>query len=93
MVVIGTAASDGYQYLVPRLENTAKMFENDALVLTVDYMVVPEVYWELPTPQVPAVIVFRNGQIIDTFVTTIASEVDERIQKAIDSKNKWINIK
>lgn len=80
---LGTAKSEAYAFLTPRLEAAAKKFQDQALFITVDYMKVPQVYWDIRCPNIPTLIVFKNGQVIDAFVTTIEWDVEAELQKLL----------
>lgn len=91
VVEIGTEKSEACQYLNPGLENTAKRFGDQVIILRIDFMTVPEVFWELPCPEVPTVIVFKNGRIVDSIVSTVEWEVDDMIQKNLDMEAPKVN--
>lgn len=91
VVEIGTDKSEACQYLNPGLEISAKKFADQVIILRIDFMTVPEVYWELPCPEVPTVIVFKNGRIVDSIVSTMEWEVDKMIQKNLDREASKVN--
>lgn len=84
VVKIEAAGCRGCQWLAPGLEELAEKYAGQVVILTVDYMVVPELMWEFKCPKIPTLIIYKNGVVIDQFVSTDKNVVEERIQKAMD---------
>lgn len=80
---LGTKKSDAYSFLTPRLEKAAEKFKEHVLFIIVDYMDVPQIYWDIRCPFIPTLVVFYNGQVVDAFVSTWEPEVEWRIQKLL----------
>lgn len=80
---LGARISDAYQYLTPELEWAARRFADKVLFITVDFNVVPQIYFDVKCPFVPTLIVFRNGHVIDAFVTVSEWEVERRLEKIL----------
>lgn len=83
VIDVGTQKSDAWQYLNPGIEDSARIFADQVVVLRIDYMVVPEIMWEWKFHQVPTVLIVKEGKIIDQFVSTLEGEVNDRIRKAL----------
>ena len=85
---LGTGKSEAYQFLKTQLDWAAQRFGDQVLVITVDYMVVPQIYWDIQCPHIPCVVIFRDGVVIDAFESDMEWEVEQRIQKALEGEEK-----
>lgn len=84
VVKIETKTCRGCQWLAPGLEELAQEFAGQVVILTVDYMVVPQPMREFKCPKIPTLIIFKDGAVIDQFVSTNKDVVEERILQALE---------
>lgn len=61
----------------------AKKFKDRAVVLEADYMLVPDPMWDFNIKEVPTILIYSGGKLLDKFGTTIKDEVEKRINAAL----------
>lgn len=84
VVKIETKTCGGCKFLAPGLEELAEKYRDQIVIISADYMVVPEPMREFQCPRIPTIVIFRNGEIVrDQFITTVKDVVEERILETL----------
>lgn len=85
VVKIESKTCPGCKFLASGLDELARKYRKQILILNVDYMEVSQPYKEFNCKKVPTIVIFHNGQVImDPFVTTDKEKVERKIQEALE---------
>lgn len=72
--------------MAPGIIELAKKFKDKAVVLEVDYMLVPDPMWAYNIKEVPTILIYSGGKLLDKFGTTIKADVEKRIIAALEGQ-------